>query len=254
MRGKGEGGPVTTAERFRRARRDPVLAVLEGFHALKHALRFGAEVLEVVAVAPDRLLRLTERLAPDLLERLPAAITEVVASEELARFVPRLPVTGVVAIAKRRTVSPASVLGAPGPAPAVALFEPRHAGNLGAAVRVAAAAGAAGLVAVGGRDPWEPEAIRGAAGLQYALPVARADVLPSSDRPLVAVDPAGDPLGVGDLPPRALLAFGTERHGLGQEILSRADFRVAIPMREGVSSLNLATAVAVTLYAWWWGK
>jgi TrmH family RNA methyltransferase len=245
---------VTTAERFRRARHDPELAVLEGFHALKHALRFDAELLEVAAVAPDRLLRLTEALAPDLVERLPAAITGVVAPDELARLVPRPPVTGVVAIAKRRTASPASILGARGPEPAVALIDPRHAGNLGSAVRVAAAAGAAGLVAVGGRDPWEPEAIRGAAGLQYALPVARADMLPPSDRPLVAVDPAGDPLSGGDLPSRALLAFGTERHGLGHEFLSRADLRVAIPMREGVSSLNLATAVAVTLYAWWWGK
>src|ERR1700759_5046461 len=34
---------------FRPARRDPALAVLEGFHALKHALRFGAEVRSVVS-------------------------------------------------------------------------------------------------------------------------------------------------------------------------------------------------------------
>ncbi|HYO45178.1 MAG TPA: TrmH family RNA methyltransferase, partial [Gemmatimonadota bacterium] len=100
---------------------------------------------------------------------------------------------------------------------------------------------------------WEPEAIRGAAGLQFALPVARADVLPTSDRPLIAVDPGGDPLAASGFPPRSLLAFGTERHGLGGDLLSRADIRVAIPMREGVSSLNLATAVAVTLYAWRWG-
>ncbi|MGH7566101.1 MAG: TrmH family RNA methyltransferase [Gemmatimonadota bacterium] len=243
---------MTTAERFHRARHDPELAVLEGFHALKHALRFGAEILEAAAVAPERLLRLTEALAPDLVEPLPALITEVVTAEQLARLVPRPPVTGVVAIARRGTASPMSALEGSGSAPAVALIEPRHAGNLGAAVRVAAAAGAAGLVAVGGRDPWEPEAIRGAAGLQFALPVARADVLPPTDRPLVAVDPGGDPLGVAGFPPRALLAFGTEREGLGNDLLSRAEVRVAIPMREGVSSLNLATAVAVTLYAWRW--
>ena len=67
---------------------------------------------------------------------------------------------------------------------------------------------------------------------------------------LVAVDPGGDPLPASDLPARALLAFGTERHGLDEALLSRADLRVAIPMRKGVSSLNLATAVAVTLYGW----
>lgn len=243
---------MTTVERFHRARRDPELAVLEGFHALKHALRFGAEILAAAAVAPERLLRLSEALAPDLVVRLPAVITEVVTAEELARLVPRPPVTGVVAIARRRASTPARALDPANPAPAVALIEPRHAGNLGAAVRVAAAAGAAGLVAVGGRDPWEPAAVRGAAGLQFALPVARADALPEVDRTLVAIDPGGDPLEALALPPRALLAFGTERQGLGDELLSRADLRIAIPMREGISSLNLATAVAVALYAWRW--
>ena len=46
-----------------------------------------------------------------------------------------------------------------------------------------------------------------------------------------------------------MLAFGTERHGISAELLERADARVAIPMRAGVSSLNLATSVAVTLFA-----
>ncbi|HYO46823.1 MAG TPA: rRNA methyltransferase, partial [Gemmatimonadota bacterium] len=119
---------MTTVERFHRARRDPELAVLEGFHALKHALRFGAEILEAAAVAPERLLRLSEALAPDLVERLPAVITEVVTAEEFARLVPRPPVTGVVAIARRETASPARALEGSGSAPAVALIEPRHAG------------------------------------------------------------------------------------------------------------------------------
>lgn len=240
----------TTEERFHRARKDPELAVLEGFHALKHALRFGAEVLEVAIVAPDALGRLVESLAPDLSERLPASVTRIVTEDTFARLAPRPPATGVIAIARRRPAIPAEVLGATESAPVVMLVRPRHAGNLGAVVRVAAAAEAAGVLALGGRDPWEPDAIRGAAGLQFALPVARLEALPPTDRPLVAVDPGGEPPPVGGLPPRALLAFGTERHGLDETLLSRADLRVAIPMREGVSSLNLATAVAVALYAW----
>jgi len=239
---------ATRAERFHRARSDSDLAVLEGFHALKHALRFGAEVVEAAAVAPDLVVKLTSSLAPDLAERLPAAISDIVSAEELARLVPRPPATGVVAIARRRAWTAGDALA--GAAPAVALVEPRHAGNLGAAIRVAAAAGAAGLLAVGGRDPWDPAAVRGAAGLQYALPVARIDALPETERALVAVDPGGEPLDAAALPPRALLAFGSERHGLGEQILGRARIRVSIPMRAGVSSLNLAVAVAVVLYAW----
>ena len=79
--------------------------------------------------------------------------------------------------------------------------------------------------------------------------MAAVEALPGSDRPLVAIDP-GEDLRPGELPPRAVLAFGTERHGLSEELLERADARIGIPMREGVSSLNLATSVAIALYSW----
>jgi TrmH family RNA methyltransferase len=46
-----------------------------------------------------------------------------------------------------------------------------------------------------------------------------------------------------------VLAFGTERDGLSPELLDRADARLALPMRPGVSSLNLATAVSGVLFA-----
>ena len=54
---------------------------------------------------------------------------------------------------------------------------------------------------------------------------------------------------LADIPPRAMLAFGSERRGLGDDLLARADARLRIPMRPGVSSLNLATAVAAVLFA-----
>jgi tRNA G18 (ribose-2'-O)-methylase SpoU len=66
----------------------------------------------------------------------------------------------------------------------------------------------------------------------------------------VAVDLGGESLSEFHLPDRALLAFGTERQGLSQELLDVADYRVSIPMENGVSSLNLATSVAVVLYHW----
>ena len=46
-----------------------------------------------------------------------------------------------------------------------------------------------------------------------------------------------------------MLAFGTERGGLSDELLARADLRLALPMQPGVSILNLATAVSATLFA-----
>ena len=52
--------------RFRGARTDPSLVVLEGFHPLKHALRFGAEILEAVAVDAGVVEQLGASLAPDI--------------------------------------------------------------------------------------------------------------------------------------------------------------------------------------------
>jgi len=65
----------------------------------------------------------------------------------------------------------------------------------------------------------------------------------------VAVDPGGDPLDPSAIDPRAVLAFGTERNGLSDALLERADSRLSIPMRPGVSSLNLATSVSAVLFA-----
>ncbi len=235
-------------QRYRAARRDRQLALLEGFHALKHALRFGAEVIEAVAEKPEELDRLAAELAPDLAGSL-AERTTAVDSELLAQLVPHAPRTGVVAIARRPGVDIAAVLGGERAAPIVLLEDPRTMGNMGACVRVAAAADAAAVLSTGSNDPWHPEALRGAAGLHFALPVAQVESVPDGDRPLVAIDPGGDALGEGGLDPRAILAFGTERYGLSDSLLGRADARLSIPMREGVSSLNLATSVAAVLFS-----
>jgi RNA methyltransferase, TrmH family len=238
--------------RYGRARRDPALAVLEGFHPLKHALRFGANILEVLCTDPAELDRLAALLAPDLGAPLRerARRVEPATFEQLA---PLAPTTGVIALAERPSIDPASVLADERPLPVVLLEDPRDLGNMGACVRVAAGADIGGVLSTGSHDPWHPDVLRGAAGLHFALPVARLaqpTALESLERPLLALDPDGDPLVPERLPARALLAFGTERYGLSRELLARADARVSIPMREGVSSLNLATSVAAVLFAW----
>jgi RNA methyltransferase, TrmH family len=235
-------------QRYRAARRDRGLAVLEGFHALKHALRFGAELVEAVASDSEELERLAAELAPDLAGSLAQRVTPVEA-EVLARMAPHAPRTGVISIARRPAVDLAAVLAGERAAPVVLLEDPRSMGNMGACVRVAAAADAAAVLTTGSNDPWHPEALRGAAGLHFALPVAPVEELPASRRPLVAIDPDGETVGLRELSPRTILAFGTERYGLSEALLERADARLAIPMREGVSSLNLATAVAAVLFS-----
>jgi RNA methyltransferase, TrmH family len=237
--------------RFGRARRDPGLAVLEGFHPIKHALRFGAVLELLVTTDPPELQRLALALAPDLGPRLAQA--QVVDGELFEQLSPLPPSTPVMAIAERPCDPPAAILASPHPAPVILLEDPRDLGNMGACVRVAAAGDAAGVLTTGTHDPWHPDALRGAAGLHFALPVSRLEGLEEierGERPLLALDPDGAPLDAHRLPPRSVLAFGTERHGLSRELSSRAHELIRIPMREGVSSLNLATAVAAVLFSW----
>ena len=236
-------------DRFREARSDSSLVVLEGFHALKHALRFGADIVAAVTVDVHELDCLARSLAPELEGRLREVDT--VPPDVFRDLAPVPPSTGVIAIARRRAVALHDVLDQHVEAPVVFLEAPNDLGNIGAVVRVAAAAGAAGVITTGRHDPWHPIAVRGAAGLHFAVPVVRVEERPSSARrELIAVDPGGEVLGPAGVQGGPMLAFGTERAGLSAGLLSRAHRRLRIPMRDGVSSINLAASVAVVLYAW----
>ncbi|MFC1529597.1 TrmH family RNA methyltransferase [Gemmatimonadota bacterium] len=234
---------------FETARHDSSLAILEGFHAIKHAIRFGAEIDLVVSSNLPELARLAESLAPDVGERVESLAIDVPPAlfEQLAPHPHR---TEVIAVAHRPATDLDLILADSQPRPVVFLERPSHLGNMGAVIRVAAGAGAAGVVTSGEHDPWNPVAIRGAAGLHYALPVTQVGELPDCDRPLLAIHPDGEELSSGSIPDRAILAFGEEREGLSDDLLHRAETCLRIPMTDGVSSLNLATAVAVTLYTW----
>ncbi|MGW2422003.1 TrmH family RNA methyltransferase [Streptomyces sp. NPDC001709] len=235
--------------RWRAHAGDAVL--LDGFHALKHALRFGAEV--PVAVTTDRraALALAEELAGDVRDALVALLTEVPA-ETYASLVPRPHPTGVAALAVRpsREANLRRLAHTPRTAPVVVLDNPRNLGNAGAVIRLAAGFGATGVVTTGTLDPWHPTVVRGGAGLHFATVVERlgVDELPAG--PVFALDPEGEDIRGTKLPDDAVLAFGSERSGLSAGLRARADHLLRLPMRPQVSSYNLATSVAMTLYHW----
>jgi TrmH family RNA methyltransferase len=232
------------SRRLHAARRDPGKVVLEGLHAVKHAIRFGADLDGLWTDAPDVVLALARDLAPDIVPILSARL-ETLPGDLFAGLAASPPETRLIALATR----PAYALNGIGEGWVVLLDRPRHPGNLGAVIRVAAAAEAAAVCCLGGVDPWSAAAVRGAAGLQFALPVLALDGLPPLDRPLIAFDDEGERFAAGTIPDDAVLAFGSERDGLSPDLRASADRLVAIPMRPGVSSLNLASAVAVALYA-----
>ena len=236
---------------LRRAQRDPAYVLLEGMHALKHAVRFGAHVEVVASPEPAELARLLARVAPDL--DLPVTPGAVEPGTWRALTGGRALPSPCLAVARRPEVDVVAMLARP--ARLLVLEEPRHPGNTGAVVRVAAAASLAGVVVVGELDPWQPTVVRAAAGLHFAVDVLHLRdlteldaLLAGASRPLVALDPDGAPIDTVDVPTDAVVVIGTERHGLSAPLRARVALRVAIPMQDGVSSLNLATAAAVVAY------
>ncbi|MEX2292020.1 MAG: TrmH family RNA methyltransferase [Mycobacteriales bacterium] len=207
---------------------------LEGFHAVKHALRFAPHLVQDVRVASvERARLLAERLAPDIAdELLTRATVAEVGHHTGVEAVGVLPEPDLSVLRSRAT-------------PLVLLDAPRSPGNAGAVVRVAAAADASGVAFVGTLDPWHPTVMRGSAGLHYALPVLRVEPAEVTG-PIVVLDADGDPGSA--LPDDAVLVVGSERTGVSEQLRNRADRVLALPMRDGVSSLNLATAVAAALY------
>lgn len=227
-----------------RAKRDGSV-VLDGFHAIKHALRFGAEVSVVLTADPVMLAGLAADLAPDVAEPL-ERLASVVPAEELAAVVPRPHPTRVAALAAR----PRQDWERPRRAPVVVLDNPRHLGNAGAVVRLAAGFDVSGVLTTGDMDPWHPAVVRAAAGLHFATTVGRVSDTDFPDGPVVVLDAAGEDLRRVVIPDDAVLVFGSERHGVSPGVRARAQRVVSLPMRSMVSSYNLATSVAMTLYAW----
>jgi TrmH family RNA methyltransferase len=229
----------------------PDAVLLDGFHALKHALRFGADVRLAVTSDKKAVLGLAAELADDLTDVLDESVMEIPA-QALRDLLPRVHPTAVAALAFRpsaqATLDTLSRL--PRRSPIVVLDNPRNLGNVGAVVRLAAGFGATGVVTTGDMNPWHPNVVRAGAGLHYATAVERLPLADLPPGPLYVLDPEGQDIRSVAIPDDALIAFGSERHGISPELRSRATELVALPMRPQVSSYNLATSVAMALFHW----
>jgi TrmH family RNA methyltransferase len=139
----------------------------------------------------------------------------------------------------------------------VVLHRINNPANAGAMLRVAEAAGATGVIAIGGTtDLLSPKALRGAMGSSFRLPLwtnaTFAEVISwcagrgirtvSADLSATQTHTALAWTGA-----RAVL-MGAEAGGLDEAETRAADERIRIPMQTPVESLNVAVALAVILY------
>lgn len=128
--------------------------------------------------------------------------------------------------------------------------------NLGAVIRTAAALGIDGLVIAGPSAPPLGGAVaKAAAGLLGRIPVARVRVaadalsqLQESGYWIFGADASGTVLSDVGTIQRWVLCLGAEGAGLRAKTRSRVDEFVAIPMAEGVESLNLSVSAGILLW------
>jgi 16S rRNA (guanine(527)-N(7))-methyltransferase RsmG len=122
--------------------------------------------------------------------------------------------------------------------------------NVGAAIRSAAAFGAAQVILLAeSANPFHPKALRASGGAVLSLPLRQGpalDALPP-DLPMIALSAEGTDIRKTEFPAAFGLLAGLEGPGLPEPWRQRA---VRIPIRPGVESLNAAAAVSVALFEW----
>ena len=129
--------------------------------------------------------------------------------------------------------------------------------NLGAVIRTAECAGAHGVIIPKRRSAGLTAVVaKTSAGAVSHVPVARVANLPSLLKELkkegvwvfgTAAD--GDTsLYDADLKGPAAIVIGSEGDGMGRLVAENCDFKVSIPMRGKLNSLNASAAAAILLY------
>ncbi len=142
------------------------------------------------------------------------------------------------------------------PTPLVAVDGVQDPRNLGALLRTCDAAGVAGVLLPKRRvAPLSGTVSKTSAGALFTLPLVRVGNLAMSLRFLkkegygVAVlDLAGEPLPEGPLPSPLILVVGSEEKGVSRPVADLADWKIRLPMRGHVQSLNLSVAAGIFLY------
>ena len=137
---------------------------------------------------------------------------------------------------------------------ALLLDEIKDPGNLGTILRSADAFGAeAVIVSKNCVDVWSPKVIRASMGSCFHVRIAMSEniiedigIIKSFGFTLIAGDLKGQP-NVGELN-KALIAVGSESHGISAEVLKEADVLYRIPMRGSAESLNASVAASIMLY------
>jgi TrmH family RNA methyltransferase len=223
----------------------------EGVQAVREALAYGTvHEMFVTAAAAERNPQLVEAA---LAKAVPVAeITDRAAAGLSETVTPQ----GVVAVCDL-VEQPVEAVLSGSPRLVAVLYGVADPGNAGTVIRVADAAGADAVLLAGDTvDPHNGKCVRASAGSLFHVPIARTRhealaACRAAGLRLVAADGHAD-VDLDTAPELAAptaWVFGSEAHGLPDDILTSVDTAIKVPIHGLAESLNLATAAAVCLYA-----
>ena len=243
----------TRALRQRKARTASGLFLVEGLHHVGSAIEAHWEV-ETLIYAPDLL---TGDFAGSLLDKAgrigltPQPVSAKVMDSLTEKDNPQ----GILALVRQRSVGLSDLgdfhCG-------IALVSPQDPGNLGTILRTIDANGADALFLLeGGVDLYHPTCVRASMGTIFWKPVVQASFdefenwMKRKGYQLVGTSAHARmdyrEFSLGTSP--WVLLLGSEQKGLSDEQIGACDLTISLPMRGKVSSLNLAVAAGILLYA-----
>jgi RNA methyltransferase, TrmH family len=238
-----------------KGRRESGLFLVEGIHHVGAAVEAGWDI-ETLVYAPDLLtsdfgLRLVDEQSHHGVRCM--ALTGDLFADIAEKDNPQ----GILAVVRQRHLTLDHVISGHFHFGA-ACVSPQDPGNVGAILRTLDAVGADGLFLLdGGADPYHPSAVRASMGTIFWMPVIQATfedfvkwvrahgyILVGS-----SAHAQTDYRDFNRNTQPTILLFGSEQKGLTQEQIKVCDETLSLPMKGRASSLNLAVAAGILLYA-----
>lgn len=246
---------LARALRQKKARQESGLFVVEGIRPVGEAVEAGAGI-EVIFFAPEilhsefaeELIRVQQEKGVNCLA-LTAEVFATIADKENPQ--------GILALVKQ-DLKKLEQLNASNFHWGVGLVAPQDPGNLGTILRSIDAVGASGLILLDSSlDVYHPSAVRASMGSLFWKPVVNtsfSELVEWSRRNGYTIYGTSAHATLdyrqveGYVSPRILL-MGSERQGLSDEQMEACDVLIRLPMHGRATSLNLAVATGVMLYA-----
>ena len=219
---------------------------------------FIAEGETSVCEAPAELIR-EIYISEGYSGKIPEAQCEVteVAGRVFEKISDTVTPQGILAVLKKNVTDTEGILGEDNNLPVLFLENLQDPGNLGTIVRMAEAAGVAGIIMSSGTvDIYNPKTVRSTMGSVYRVPFTYCDdFLKAIDNAkkkgirVYATSPVDSKSFYEcDYTKKSAFIIGNESAGISDEVISAADERIMIPMDGKVESLNAAIAATVICF------